>query len=67
MTQPFTIVLTYRVQARDRSEAMKLLVKYQIDAQFQIEQELRKHWGSQVIDVVDCDVVPLGDQVEAGP
>jgi hypothetical protein len=57
-TQPFTIVLTYRVQARDRGEAMKLLVKYQSDAQFMIEQDLRKHRGSQVVDLLDCDVHP---------
>jgi hypothetical protein len=55
-TQPFVIMLTYRVQARNRSEAMELLVKYQSDAQFMIEQDLRKHRGSQVVDLLDCDV-----------
>lgn len=55
-TQPFTVVLTYRVQARHRGEAMKLLVKYQSDPQFLIEQDLRKHRGSQVVDLVDVDI-----------
>ena len=67
MTQPFTIVLTYRVQAKDRAEAMELLVKYQSDAQFMIEQDLRKHRGSQVVDLVDCDVSPLGEEAETAP
>ena len=57
-TQPFVIVLPYRVHARNRSEAMELLVKYQSDAQFMIEQDLRKHRGSQVVDLLDCDVKP---------
>jgi hypothetical protein len=64
-TQPFTIVLTYRVQARDRGEAMKLLVKYQSDSVFMIEQDLRKHRGSQVVDLLDCDVHPAPLQGEA--
>ena len=55
-TPPFVVVLTYCVQARSRSEAMELLVKYQSDAQFMIEQDLRKHRGSQVVDLLDCDV-----------
>jgi len=55
-TQPFIVVLTYRVQAKDRSEAMELLVKYQSDTQFMIEQDLRKHRGSQVVDLLDCAV-----------
>ena len=55
-TQPFVILLTYRVHAKSRSEAMELLVKYQSDAQFMIEQDLRKHRGSQVVDLLDCDV-----------
>ena len=55
-TQPFVIVLTYRVQATDRAEALELLVKYQSDRQFMIEQDLRKHRGSQVVDLLDCDV-----------
>lgn len=59
-TQPFTLVLTYRVRAKDRDEAMKLLVKYQIDAQFVIEQDLRKHRGSQVVDLVDVDFKEQG-------
>ena len=54
--QPFVVVLTYRIQATSRSEAMELLVKYQSDAQFMIEQDLRKHRGSQVVDLLDCDV-----------
>ena len=53
-TQPFVVILTYRVQAKDRSEAMELLIKYQSDAQFMIEQDLRKHRGSQVVDLLDC-------------
>lgn len=57
-TEPFTVVLTYRVQAKDRREAMKLLVKYQSDPQFMIEQDLRKHRGSQVVDLLDCEVHP---------
>ena len=61
-TQPFVIVLTYRVHARNRSEAMELLVKYQSDAQFMIEQDLRKHRGSQVVDLLDCDVNPSGEE-----
>lgn len=56
VTQPFTIVLTYRVQARDQGEAMRLLVKYQSDPQFMIEQDLRRPRGSQVVDLLDCDV-----------
>ena len=55
-TQPFVVVLTYRVQAKDRGEALELLVKYQSDRQFMIEQDLRKHRGSQVVDLLDCDV-----------
>ena len=35
---------------------MELLVKYQSDTQFMIEQDLRKHRGSQVVDLLDCDV-----------
>jgi hypothetical protein len=61
-TQPFVIMLTYRVQAKSRSEAMELLVKYQSDAQFMIEQDLRKHRGSQVVDLLDCDVKPSGEE-----
>jgi hypothetical protein len=60
--QSFTVVLTYRVQAKDRGEAMKQLVKYQIDAQFVIEQDLRKHYGSQVVDLLDCDVQEAKEQ-----
>ena len=63
-TQPFVVMLTYRVQARSRSEAMELLVKYQSDAQFSIEQDLRKHRGSQVVDLLDCDVRPSGEKPE---
>ncbi len=55
-TQPFIIELTYRVQASSRGEAMELLVKYQSDAQFMIEQDLRKHRGSQIVDLIDCNV-----------
>ena len=55
-TQPYVVVLTYCVQARSRGEALELLVKYQSDAQFMIEQDLRKHRGSQVVDLLDCDV-----------
>jgi hypothetical protein len=55
-TQPFVVILTYRVHAKSRSEAMELLVKYQSDTQFMIEQDLRKHRGSQVVDLLDCDV-----------
>jgi hypothetical protein len=55
-TQPFVVTLTYRVQAKSQSEAMELLVKYQSDAQFSLEQDLRKHRGSQVVDLLDCDV-----------
>ena len=55
-TQPFVVILTYRVQAKDRGEALELLVKYQSDAQFMIEQDLRKHRGSQVVDLLDCTV-----------
>ena len=54
--QPFVVTLTYRVHAKSRSEAMELLVKYQSDTQFMIEQDLRKHRGSQVVDLLDCDV-----------
>lgn len=54
--QPFVVALTYRVKAGSRSEALELLVKYQSDAQFMIEQDLRKHRGSQVVDLLDCDV-----------
>lgn len=65
-TQPFVVLLTYRVQAKDRSEAMELLIKYQSDAQFMIEQDLRKHRGSQVVDLLDCAVrsaaEPQGEQ-----
>lgn len=55
-TQLFVVTLTYRVKAKDRGEAMELLVKYQSDSQFSIEQDLRKHRGSQVVDLLDCDV-----------
>ena len=58
-TQPFVIVLTYRVQAKSRSEAMELLVKYQSDAQFSLEQDLRKHRGSHVVEMLDCTVAEL--------
>jgi hypothetical protein len=54
--QAFVVMLTYRVKAKTRSEAMELLVKYQSDSQFMIEQDLRKHRGSQVVDLLDCDV-----------
>lgn len=37
---------------------MELLVKYQSDTQSMIEQDLRKHRGSQVVDLLDCDVSP---------
>lgn len=55
-TQSFIIELTYCVKAKSRSEALALLVKYQSDSQFVIEQDLRKHRGSQVVDLLDCDV-----------
>ena len=55
-TKPFIVILTYRIQARSRSEAMELMAKYQSDAQFMIEQDLRKHRGSQVVDLLDCGV-----------
>jgi hypothetical protein len=55
-TQPFIIELTYRVKAASRSEAWALLAKYQSDSQFMIEQDLRKHRGSQVVDLIDCEV-----------
>lgn len=61
-TQPFVITLTYRVQAKSQSEAMELLVKYQSDAQFALEQDLRKHRGSQVVDLLDCDVKPSSEE-----
>lgn len=57
-TQPFVVTLTYRVQARSLGEAMELLVKYQSDSQFMLEQDLRKHRGSHVVDLLDCDVKP---------
>jgi hypothetical protein len=63
-TQSFVVMLTYRVQAKTRSEAMELLVKYQSDAQFMIEQDLRKHRGSQVVDLLDCDVKPSDEKPE---
>ena len=55
-TQRFIIRLIYRVQAKDRGEAMDLLVKYQSDRLFMIEQDLRTHRGSQVVDLLECDV-----------
>jgi hypothetical protein len=55
-TQPFIITLTYRVNAEDHGDAMELLVKYQSDPVFIHEQDLRKHRGSQVVDLLDCDV-----------
>ena len=57
-TQPFVVILTYRVQAQDRSEALELMVRYQSDPQFMVEQDLRKHRDSQVIDLLDCTVNP---------
>ena len=63
--QPFVIALTYRVQARSRSEAMELLVKYQSDSQFSIEQDLRKHRGSQVVDLLDCTVAAVAVEGDA--
>ena len=57
-TRPFIVILTYRIQARSRSEAMELMAKYQSDSQFMVEQDLRKHRGSQVIDLLDCTVNP---------
>ena len=56
--QPFIVILTYRIQARSRSEAMELMAKYQSDSQFMVEQDLRKHRGSQVVDLLDCTVNP---------
>jgi len=66
-TQPFVVTLTYRVQARSLGEAMELLVKYQRDAQFMIEQDMRKHRGSQVVDLLDCDVRPAAEDRGEAP
>ena len=55
-TKPFIVILTYRIQARRRSEAMELMAKYQSDSVFMHEQDLRKHRGSQVVGLLDCDV-----------
>lgn len=65
--QPFVVTLTYRVRAASRSEAMELLVKYQSDSQFMIEQDLRKHRGSQVVDLLDCDVKSETDAGRGSP
>ena len=64
-TQSFIVILTYRVQAQSHSEAMELMAKYQSDTQFMIEQDLRKHRGSQVVDLLDCDVKPSDESREA--
>lgn len=55
-TTTFLVTLTYRVDAKDRDEALARTVKYQSDAQYMIEQDLRKHRGSQVVELLDCDV-----------
>lgn len=57
-SQSFVVMLTYRVQARDRGEALELMVRYQSDPQFTVEQDLRKHRDSQIIDLLDCTVRP---------
>ena len=63
-TQRFVITLIYRVQAKDRGEALELLVKYQSDRLFMIEQDLRKHRGSQVVDLLECAVKSTDDTSE---